>query len=348
MATIVDKALLDAVKPRVGGAKGVKQTGIIAALAGTIQDVLARYQINTPLRIAHFLAQVAHESDGFCTCEEYASGAAYEGRKDLGNTQPGDGKRYKGRGLIQLTGRANYKTYGGRIGEDLVGNPVRAADPPTSLILACEYWKNTRGGLNQFADKDDIVTITRAINGGLNGLDDRKQYLAKAKKILAGAPGAVGAGVGGAASQPAGQSRPVLRVGANGPPVEQLQRMLCAAGFPLAVDGAFGPGTEIVVKAFQKARGLPDDGIVGPASWGALDAAATPPTPPRPMLRLGARGDQVEALQRLLVKAGDALAVDGDFGLGTDAAVRRFQRASALGDDGVVGPATWTALEGGG
>src|SRR5688572_16566650 len=213
MATVVDRALLDAVKPRIGGAKGAKQTAILDALSGSIQDVFARYAINTPLRVAHFLAQVAHESDGFCTTEEYASGAAYEGRRDLGNTQPGDGRRYKGRGLIQLTGRANYKTYGDRIGEDLVGNPTRAADPATSLILACEYWKKTKGGLNQFADKDDIVTITRAINGGLNGLDDRKQYLAKAKRVLAGA-GALGGG-GGAAAAGGGSGRPALRLGAK-------------------------------------------------------------------------------------------------------------------------------------
>jgi putative chitinase len=292
---------------------------------------------------------VAHESDGFCTCEEYASGAAYEGRRDLGNTQPGDGKRYKGRGLIQLTGRANYKKYGDRIGQDLVGNPTKAADPATSLILACEYWKNTRGGLNQFADRDDVVTITRAINGGLNGLDDRKKYLAKAKQVLGGAGG------GGSATAPSGGgARPVLRMGARGDQVKALQDLLCKAGFGVVADGDFGAGTDAVVKAFQAAKGLAADGVVGPASWQALDAAAAAAAGPapgqpagdRPLLRRGARGDSVAELQKLLAKAGFSLVADGDFGPGTEAAVRAFQQSKGLGADGVVGPASWRALGG--
>ena len=180
---VIDRETLEAVMPRIGGSKGAKQARIIDALAGSIQETLGRYEINTPLRAAHFLAQVAHESDGFCTCEEYASGGAYEGRRDLGNTQTGDGRRYKGRGLIQLTGRANYKTYGDRIGLDLISSPEKAADPATSLVLACEYWKKTRGGLNQFADRDDVISITKAINGGLIGLSDRMERLRLTKAV---------------------------------------------------------------------------------------------------------------------------------------------------------------------
>jgi putative chitinase len=267
---VIDRETLEAVMPRIGGSKGQKQARIIDALAPVIQATLARYEINTPLRAAHLLAQLAHESDGFCTCEEYASGSAYEGRRDLGNTQAGDGRRYKGRGLIQLTGRANYKTYGDRIGQDLISNPERAADPATSLVLACEYWKKTRGGLNQFADRDDVITITRAINGGLNGLEDRRRYLGRAKQALART---VAAGI--AHGQPAG-ARPVLRRGLQGEAVETLQRMLAAAGYAVGIDGDFGPGTEAVVKAFQKAKGLGADGVVGPASWAKLEAAAGP------------------------------------------------------------------------
>ena len=253
--------------PRVGGAKGQKQARIVAAVGAALQETLAKYQISTPLRIAHFLAQVAHESDGFCTTEEYASGAAYEGRRDLGNTQPGDGVRFKGRGLIQLTGRANYDKYGKRIGVDLVDNPAHAADPAVSLVLACEYWTQTRGGLNRFADADDILTITRAINGGTNGLEDRRRYLAKAKVAVAhGIAGGI------AANQTEG-ARPVLRRGMDGEAVEELQRLLAAAGYPLAIDGDFGPGTEAMVKTAQQARGLTPDGIVGPATWAALGAA---------------------------------------------------------------------------
>ena len=267
---VIDRETLEAVMPRIGGSKGAKQARIIDALAGSIQETLGRYEINTPLRAAHFLAQVAHESDGFCTCEEYASGSAYEGRRDLGNTQAGDGKRYKGRGLVQLTGRANYKTYGDKIGIDLVSNPEKAADPATSLVLACEYWNKTRGGLNQFADRDDVISITKAINGGLNGLDDRRRYLGRAKQALART---VAAGI--AHGQPAG-ARPVLRRGLQGDAVEVLQRMLAAAGYAVGIDGDFGPGTEAVVKAFQSANGLGNDGIVGPTSWRVLESKAGP------------------------------------------------------------------------
>ena len=269
---VVDKETLEAVIPRVGGAKGAKQAAIVSAIAGPLQQTLGRYELNTPLRIAHFLAQIAHESDGFCTCEEYASGAAYEGRADLGNSQRGDGIRYKGRGLIQLTGRANYKAYGSRIGVNLVDNPQQAADPAISLRLACEYW--TAKGLNAFADRDDIITITRKINGGLNGLDDRRRYLARAKLALART---VAHAI--AFSQPADAPQ-VLRRGMKTEAVEALQRALAAAGFPAAVDGDFGPGTEAMVRAFQSTRGLTADGIVGPRTWSELGGAPRPAEPP--------------------------------------------------------------------
>ncbi len=134
------------------------------------------------LRLAHFLAQLAHESGNFIYMEEIASGAAYEGRKDLGNTQPGDGKRYKGRGPIQLTGRANYREFGRRIGIDLEANPLIAAIPSIGLHIALEYWR--KHDLNAPADRDDIERITRRINGGLNGFDDRKRKLAAIKALI--------------------------------------------------------------------------------------------------------------------------------------------------------------------
>jgi len=134
------------------------------------------------LRLAHFLAQLVHESGSFRYMEEIASGAAYEGRADLGNTQPGDGKRYKGRGPIQITGRANYRTFGRAIGIDIENHPEIAAIPSIGLHLACEYWKVK--GLNAFADADDVTTITKRINGGLNGFADRKAHLAKIKGWL--------------------------------------------------------------------------------------------------------------------------------------------------------------------
>lgn len=139
--------------------------------------------MDNPRRLAHFMAQIGHESGSFRYMEEIASGQAYEGRGDLGNTHPGDGKRYKGRGPIQITGRANYRTFGRRIGIDIESAPEIAANPSIGLHLALEYWRDR--GLNALADADDVVGITKRINGGTNGLDDRKARLATLKGWLA-------------------------------------------------------------------------------------------------------------------------------------------------------------------
>jgi len=141
-----------------------------------------RYGITTYLRVCHFVAQCAHESAHFNTLEEYASGNAYEGRQDLGNTKPGDGKRYKGRGVIQLTGRYNYAEFSKNTGFDVLNHPLRMLEPELSVLAAMEYWK-TRN-LNKLADKDDVKGITKKINGGYNGLSDRKRYLAVAKSVF--------------------------------------------------------------------------------------------------------------------------------------------------------------------
>jgi len=119
--------------------------------------------INTPARQNAFIAQLAHESGQFRYMEELASGKAYEGRRDLGNTQPGDGERYKGRGPIQITGRSNYEQAGKALGLDLVGHPEIAAQPDVGFRLAAWYW-NTRN-LNNLADQKNFSGITRAVNG---------------------------------------------------------------------------------------------------------------------------------------------------------------------------------------
>lgn len=164
---------------------GIAPRGNVVIMRGVANAMAAyfpQYQIDTPLRQAHFIAQAAMETDGFKTLHEYASGEAYQGRKDLGNTQPGDGKRFKGRGIFQLTGRVNYTAYGKRLGLDLVSNPELAAIPENSVRIACEYWKAK--GLNAWADRDDVNEITRRINGGYNGLATRKVYLQRAKAVL--------------------------------------------------------------------------------------------------------------------------------------------------------------------
>lgn len=144
---------------------------------------MAARSINTPLRVAHFLAQIGHESGSLRHAQEIASGQAYEGRRDLGNTFPGDGQRFKGRGLIQLTGRANYTAYGNAIGRDLLANPTLVAtDPALAVDVACWFWEAR--GLNALADADDIDRVTRRINGGLNGIVDRLAILKRARDVL--------------------------------------------------------------------------------------------------------------------------------------------------------------------
>jgi putative chitinase len=150
-------------------------------LAGNVH-MLSYGILDTPLRLAHFMAQLAHESGGFRHMEEIASGQAYEGRSDLGNDQPGDGKRYKGRGPIQLTGRLNYRNSGRALGFDFENHPELVAIPSVGLLVACSYWVGRR--LNALADSDDVEGITKRINGGLNGLAERKAYLAKAKGLV--------------------------------------------------------------------------------------------------------------------------------------------------------------------
>lgn len=137
-----------------------------------------------PRRLGHFLAQLLHESGSFRYMEEIASGAAYEWRKDLGNVVAGDGRRYKGRGPIQITGRANYRKFGRAIGIDLERHPEIAAVPSIGLQVALAYWSER--DLNRSADSDDIKAVTRRINGGLNGIDDRIAQLRKVRGIIGG------------------------------------------------------------------------------------------------------------------------------------------------------------------
>lgn len=139
-----------------------------------------------------FLAQLAHESAQLRYMEEIASGAAYEGRADLGNTQPGDGKRYKGRGPIQLTGRANYRRFGRLLDLDLESQPQLASKPENGFRIAALFWK--LNGLNELADKLSmkgdqaergiLIKITKRINGGVSGLNDRLNYFRIAKQVL--------------------------------------------------------------------------------------------------------------------------------------------------------------------
>ena len=154
-----------------------------------LNDTLVRFNVNTPLRIAHFIAQVAHESGAFQYLKEIASGAAYDtGRlaARLGNTPEadGDGQKYKGRGYIQLTGTSNYRLFDEFTGRkhDLMNHPERLEQPDLAMLAAGWYW--SRNDLNSLADRNDLLSITKRINGGTNGLDDRIRYFLNAEKVL--------------------------------------------------------------------------------------------------------------------------------------------------------------------
>lgn len=250
----------------IAGGRSRAQIALTTAFGDMLADAGLNYGIDTPLRIEHFLAQCAHESDGFRVTEEYASGSAYEGRKDLGNVQKGDGVRYKGRAVIQLTGRANYRAFTAWMRKVIPGCPDFEAQPelvatfPWAGWAAIYFW--TAHNLNALADKDDLIKVTEVVNGGRNGLSSRSKYLARAKTAV----GAI------AADLISGEQKfPVLRRGMGGFAVERLQRGLAAFGsYHLTIDGFFGAGTETAVRAFQKAYGLTIDGIAGAKTIGAL------------------------------------------------------------------------------
>lgn len=257
----VDANLLHLIAPKFSGSKADRQAEIIDGVGPVIQAELTNFEMTTRLRIAHFLAQICHESAGLRTTEEFADGRAYEGRADLGNTTPGDGPRFKGRGLLQLTGRSNYQIYGDVLGIDLIEDPQQAADPATSLKIACLYWK--KHDINPLCDADNLQAVTRKVNGGLNGLDSRADFLAKAKAALSRQQAAA---IDAASDDP----RPVLHRGEDGDAVANLQSQLRAHGFDISVDGNFGAATELAVKQFQLKQGLVSDGIVGPKTWDRL------------------------------------------------------------------------------
>jgi putative chitinase len=152
-----------------------------------IEAAMDEFEINTPGRQAAFLAQIGHESGGLHWCTEIwgptIAQSHYEGRVDLGNVEEGDGYRFKGRGLIQTTGRANYLATGDALGVDLIAEPLRLAEPELAARSAGWFWK--AHGLNELADVGDFRRITLRINGGTNGMDDRLALYEVAKEVLA-------------------------------------------------------------------------------------------------------------------------------------------------------------------
>ncbi|WP_077920445.1 hypothetical protein [Spirosoma sp. 209] len=160
-----------------------------------LNELLPYYSIDTHLRVSHFLAQCIHESAGFTALREFASGKQYEGRKDLGNTERGDGERFRGRGVLQLTGRANYTAFAKKFGIDCVNNPALLEIPRWALASALDYWNVRR--INQWADKDNVLAVSQIINLGSiprpgskrqripNGYDHRVRATEWCKEVLA-------------------------------------------------------------------------------------------------------------------------------------------------------------------
>lgn len=258
--------------------------------------------LDTEARAARFFAQIAHESTGFTRLLEnmnYTAAArirqvwptrfpteldavpyvrqpqklgnkVYGGR--LGNTGPNDGWIFRGRGLIQNTGRANYREMGQMIGVDLEARPELVSEFPYALQAAVAFWKQR--ALTALADRGaTLEEETRLINGGLNGIDDRRVYFNRANKVRWG---------DGARAAPPPQAEYVRR-GAAGTKVRQIQEALRAKGFYrlATIDGVYGDVTEDGVRAFQASRGLQADGVVGPVTWEAL-MAGTGATAPQP------------------------------------------------------------------
>ncbi|NVZ45539.1 glycoside hydrolase family 19 protein [Pseudomonas tolaasii] len=161
-----------------------RQAGVFVS---ALNEAMNRYAIVGPLRVAAFIAQTGHESGQLRWVREIwgptAQQLGYEGRADLGNTVKGDGSKFRGRGLIQVTGRANYVACGEALGLDLIGKPELLELPQHAAMSAAWFW-STRG-LNTLADQKDFAKITRRINGGLNGQADRQALYEKALQVLA-------------------------------------------------------------------------------------------------------------------------------------------------------------------
>ena len=256
--------------------------------------MLEEYEINTPNRIAGFMAQCAHESADFRRLEEnlnYSEKALNsvfgryfgEGKEDaaeyarnpekianyvymdefrskrgaLGNTEEGDGWRFRGRGVKQLTGRNNYTAFGKDVGMTAEEAAEYLETKEGALHSACWFWGKNK--LGKIADKDDIVGLTKKINGGTIGLDDRKRRYEEAKAILGGeyVP---------QKAAPTTATR-TLRKGMKGDDVARMQEAL-----GVAADGDFGFGTLTALKKWQSSNGLTADGIAGPATLSRMFA----------------------------------------------------------------------------
>jgi len=318
---------------------------VVEAVAPHFDAAFESAEISTPLRRAHFFARAAVETAGFTTLEEFGSAAyfrRYDHRRDLGNLYPGDGARFHGRGIFQITGRANYRTYGRRIGEDLVARPELAARGPAAVQTAVLFWGDR--GLNEAADRDDALAVCRAVNGGTNGLRDQKIYLARAKAILrelalAAAPAAPQTQApteAPAHPEPSAQELPHEPLPRQ--EVRALQRRLAGLGYHMVgePDGLVGSATVSAISAFQHDKDLPLSGEFDQQTLNALWSSDERRPLPRAR-RHGAPLDSPVLTAAVRLKAGSsALAAGGIATWGTgalgqaEAAKGYFERVQAL------------------
>lgn len=173
-------AMID--KEQILGLYGINDSGRTSSIIGWMLRLWPQADITNAFRIASYLAQVGHESGRLRYLEEIASGRAYEGRTDLGNVHKGDGVRYKGRGLIMVTGRYNYQRCGQWLGIDLESQPQLLSEPEWAVKSSLWFWDVH--DLNSYADNDDLRGQTKVINGGYNGYEDRQQLYVRALRIL--------------------------------------------------------------------------------------------------------------------------------------------------------------------
>lgn len=263
-------------------------------------EVLPMWEINTVERVAGFIAQCAHESNNFRTLEEnlnYSADALtrvfgrYFGpapkrnaaeyarnpekianyvymdqfrsrRGQMGNIQPGDGWRFRGRGLKQLTGRNNYTNFAKTVKMTAEQAADYVATKKGAIDSACWFWDTAK--CNTFADAKDIVGMSKRINGGTIGLEDRTRRWNQALQVFGGnfTPAAPTKAAPKSSTAPRSV---ILRRGSRGTEVKRMQEAL-----KISADGVFGPGTERALKAWQRSNGLTADGIAGPATFGKM------------------------------------------------------------------------------
>ena len=245
--------------------------------------MLPKYDIDTPERVAGFMAQCGHESNNFRVLKENLNYSAtaldkifgkyfkragrdaqqyhrqpekianviYANRMDNGDTASGDGWKFRGRGIIQLTGRYNYTKFAKSINTGLRATVEYLEAKQGALESACWYWDTN--GLNAIADSQDIVKMTKRINGGTIGLADRKKHYKHALEVFGGE------------WTPPKVTHSTVRKGSKNATVKAVQKVL-----GVTADGDFGPGTEEAVKDWQRRHGLIQDGIVGPSTLKAM------------------------------------------------------------------------------